>query len=68
MLINVKIKKKMFFIGRTDGQTHGQLNYSSEPHNKIYFKFRIQLFHHYAIEIILKKSKRIFNKILTEKV
>ena len=25
MLINVKIKKKMFFIGRTDGQTHGQL-------------------------------------------
>ena len=23
MLINVK--KKMFFIGRTDGQTHGQL-------------------------------------------
>jgi hypothetical protein len=25
MLINLKIKKKMFFIGRTDGQTHGQL-------------------------------------------
>ena len=25
MLIYVKIKKKMFFIGRTDGQTHGLL-------------------------------------------
>ena len=25
MLIYVKIKKKMFFIGQTDRQTHGQL-------------------------------------------
>ena len=36
-----KKKKKMFFIGRTDGRTDGQTdtrstqNYSSEPHKKV---------------------------------
>ncbi len=38
MLINVK--KKMFFIGRTDGRTDTRTtqNYSSEPHKTLYPK------------------------------
>ena len=41
MLINVKIKKKMFFIGRTDTRT--TQNYSSEPHNTYVSKTNKQM-------------------------
>jgi hypothetical protein len=57
MLINVKKKKKkMFFIGRTDGQTHVQLKTIVRNLTKLKFKNKnspIFLFY-YTIKLILK--------------